>query len=301
MSSEQLADGVNPLDAELAATWDVLKGYSGRDTDLGVARRFGGAAAAYSLRDIGAMNGRVVRVRRDSDNAEEDFSANQVASGALEDFVGSGNDGFVSIWYDQSGNSNNATQTSIGEQPNIVSNGDIIKNANGNPSLEFDGSGKHLEYGNVTSNINTISSFIYLERTAASGAEIVTSQGSSATTPASRWYTPFFNSAVAYLGYGAAGSTALNLGTVSTLTPTLLSFACGESNVEGFANGTSKGTLTLEDASTTSVTNDDIGKFGTSGGFEYTGRITEYFIYASKLQSDVDTINDEINNHYNIY
>jgi hypothetical protein len=35
MSSEQLADGVNPLDAELAATWDVLKGYSGRDTDLG--------------------------------------------------------------------------------------------------------------------------------------------------------------------------------------------------------------------------------------------------------------------------
>ena len=65
MSSEQLADGVNPLDAELAATWDVLKGYSGRDTDLGIARRFGGAAAAYSLRDIGAMNGSVVRVRRE--------------------------------------------------------------------------------------------------------------------------------------------------------------------------------------------------------------------------------------------
>ena len=82
MSSEQLADGVNPLDAELAATWDILKGYSGRDTDLGIARRFGDAAAAYSLRDIGAMNGRVVKVRRDSDDAEEDFSANQVASGA---------------------------------------------------------------------------------------------------------------------------------------------------------------------------------------------------------------------------
>jgi hypothetical protein len=87
MSSEQLADGVNPLDAELAATWDLLKGYSGRDTDLGIARRFGGASAAYSLRDIGAMNGKVVRVRRDSDAAEEDFSANQVASGALETFV----------------------------------------------------------------------------------------------------------------------------------------------------------------------------------------------------------------------
>ena len=91
MSSEQLADGVNPLDAELAATWDVLKGYSGRDTDLGIARRFGGSAAAYSLRDIGAMNGRVVKARRDVDgqgsDPEEDFSANQVSSGALEDWV----------------------------------------------------------------------------------------------------------------------------------------------------------------------------------------------------------------------
>lgn len=93
MSSEQLADGVNPLDAELAATWDVLKGYSGRDTDLGIARRFGGAAAAYSLRDIGAMNGSVVRVRREPNDTtasiddEERFSANQVQSGALEDWV----------------------------------------------------------------------------------------------------------------------------------------------------------------------------------------------------------------------
>ncbi len=87
MSSEQLADGVNPLDAELAATWDVLKGYSGRDTDPGIGRRFGGAAAAYSLRDIGAMNGRVVKARRSEDDLEEDFSANQVSSGALEDWV----------------------------------------------------------------------------------------------------------------------------------------------------------------------------------------------------------------------
>lgn len=90
MSSEQLADGVNPLDAELAATWDVLKGYSGRDTDLGIARRFGGASAAYSLRNIGSDGLPVVRVRRDSDDTEEDFSANQVASGALETFVQAG-------------------------------------------------------------------------------------------------------------------------------------------------------------------------------------------------------------------
>ena len=93
MSSEQLADGVNPLDAELAATWDILNGYSGRDTDLGIARRFGGAAAAYSLRDIGAMNGSVVRVRREPEDTtaaiddEENSSANQVQDGTLERWV----------------------------------------------------------------------------------------------------------------------------------------------------------------------------------------------------------------------
>ena len=87
MPSQKLASGENLLKGELAAAWNILEGSSGDYTDLGIARRFGGSAAAYSLRDIGAMNGRVVKVRRDSDDAEEDFSANQVASGALETWV----------------------------------------------------------------------------------------------------------------------------------------------------------------------------------------------------------------------
>lgn len=53
---------------------------------LGLARRFGGAAAAYSLRDIGAAGGRVVRVRRNSDAIEQDFSAAQVQNDELENF-----------------------------------------------------------------------------------------------------------------------------------------------------------------------------------------------------------------------
>ena len=91
MSSEFLASGENVLDSNLGGAWDITNGYAGRKQDLGIARRFGGSAAAYSLRDIGAMNGRVVKVRRDVDgqgtDPEEDFSANQVASGALEDWV----------------------------------------------------------------------------------------------------------------------------------------------------------------------------------------------------------------------
>ena len=49
----------------------------------------GGATAAYSLRDLNdrAGNNKVVRVRRDSDNAERDFKAKEVSNGTLTDWV----------------------------------------------------------------------------------------------------------------------------------------------------------------------------------------------------------------------
>ena len=94
MSSEHLASAQTELKGDLGASWNILDGASANYTDLGIARRFGGAAAAYSLRDIGAMNGRVVKARREphdgsttSVNDEEDFSASQVQSGVLEDWV----------------------------------------------------------------------------------------------------------------------------------------------------------------------------------------------------------------------
>jgi len=144
MSSEHLASAQNLLKGNLAGAWDILSGAQGQYTDLGIARRFGGAAAAYSLRDIGALGGAVVRVRRDSDNAEDNFSANQIISGALETFVGASNDGFVETLYDQSGNIRDAIQGTATNQPKIVSNGSLIT-VNGKPAITFDGNDNFLE------------------------------------------------------------------------------------------------------------------------------------------------------------
>ena len=44
-------------------------------------------AAAYSLRSLTGGDPKVVRVRRASDNHEQDFTASDVSSGALQDFV----------------------------------------------------------------------------------------------------------------------------------------------------------------------------------------------------------------------
>jgi len=53
----------------------------------GLLNEYPGAAAAYSLRKLSSSTTNVVRVRRSSDNAEQDFTASQITSGAMLDFV----------------------------------------------------------------------------------------------------------------------------------------------------------------------------------------------------------------------
>lgn len=83
-----------------------------------------GAVAAYSLRKLRtAYAGAAVRVRRSSDNAEQDigFSGVDFDAGAFSAFVGGGS-GLAAKWYDQSGNTNDVTQAVALEQPQVVLN-----------------------------------------------------------------------------------------------------------------------------------------------------------------------------------
>jgi hypothetical protein len=86
------------------------------------------AAAAYSLRKLKkTYTGSAIRVRRSSDNAEQDiaFTGGQLNTTALLTFCGVGN-GFVTTWYDQSGNAKNLVQTITAQQPYIVVSGALI-------------------------------------------------------------------------------------------------------------------------------------------------------------------------------
>jgi len=106
--------------------------------------RYPGAAVAYSLRRLRIQYiGPLIRVRRSSDNAEMDIGLNFSSDGssldenALLAFVGNGN-GFVTRWYDQSGNGIDQIRTIASEQPQIVTNGTIYRD-NGKPALWFNG------------------------------------------------------------------------------------------------------------------------------------------------------------------
>ena len=113
--------------------------HGGRDKLLD---KFPGAAAAYSLRVLNTdYKAPVVQVRRSGDNAEETFTANEVGDGTLAAWVTAGGgteDGFVKTWYDQSGNGNDASQTTLLNQPQIVASGAVVLE-NGEAAIDFDG------------------------------------------------------------------------------------------------------------------------------------------------------------------
>ena len=99
-----------------------------------------GATMAYSVRKLrSAYGGSALRVRRSSDNAEQDigFIGGDLDTSALTTFC-SGTNGFVTTWYDQSISGVNPVQATTTKQPQIVSSGSLITE-NGKPAIQFDG------------------------------------------------------------------------------------------------------------------------------------------------------------------
>lgn len=99
-------------------------------------------AVAFSTRKVAtSYRGACMRVRRASDNREQDigFVQTDLDSESLLTFA-AGFDCFVSVWYDQSGRNRHATQTDPRVQPQIVRDGKIVMDTNGNQiSMRFNG------------------------------------------------------------------------------------------------------------------------------------------------------------------
>jgi hypothetical protein len=137
------------------------------------------AAAAYSLRKLKtAYTGSAIRVRRSSDNTETDigFSGANLDTTALTSFC-SGTNGFVTTWYDQSGNSRNVTQTTAANQPQIVSSGSVILQ-NGKPTINFVDNTDFLRFsGAISTSINNTMATVSKFNTPLTGYRVIMSIG----------------------------------------------------------------------------------------------------------------------------
>jgi len=121
---------------------------------VGLLDTYPGASVAYSLRLLKSdYTGNAIRVRRSSDSAEQNIGfdgSGNLDTSTLTSFCGSGN-GFVTTWYDQSGNGRNATQTTAINQPQIVSSGSVIT-LNSKPSIQSTNDLKVLRASNISYN-----------------------------------------------------------------------------------------------------------------------------------------------------
>ena len=106
----------------------------------GILNQFPGASLGLSLELLDKdYSGFCIKVRRSSDNAEKNigFVNNVLDASSLMTFAGS-DTVTVTIWYDQSGSGNNATQTQGSKQPMIVDAGTLIR-IEGQPAIQGDG------------------------------------------------------------------------------------------------------------------------------------------------------------------
>jgi len=256
------------------------------DEKNGLLDIYPGAAAAYSLRNLQGRSGKdsaVVRVRRDNDNAEADFTAAEVGDGTLAAWVGAGNDGFVRTWYDQSGNGGHATQSTQANQPQIVVSG-TLQTESSKPVFELNGSSQRLDRS--TFSVNGFVFFVAKGITGGSGFQGLTNSLviTDSSTPL-RW------------ALRKTGDAALAADTdLSSETRSLLSFRTLANNCSIWVNGVQKATDNITNAFTASDTN----LFWRDNSY-FKGRVHELLVYNSDQSTNRAAIEANINTHYSIY
>lgn len=124
---------------------------------VGLLDTYPSAAAAYSVRLLKSdYAGSAMEVRIDTVGQplyDIGFDANGDLDTADLISKAAGNDAFVVTWYDQSGNANNAQNTTASSQSKIVNSGSIIT-AGGLPNIQFDGVDDYLSADLGSLNIN---------------------------------------------------------------------------------------------------------------------------------------------------
>ena len=247
---------------------------------------YGGAAAAYSLRKLSnTYSGSAIRVRRSSDNTEMNIGfdgSGNLDTSALTTFVGAGN-GFVTTWYDQSGNGRNMTQTTANLQPTIVSAGSILLQS-GKPKISLSG-GKWF-----TSNTP------YSPTTRRDAFFVTNNDGDTVFL----YPDDYAGSSYAY-GYVASnGDGSTNLYYNPDSTPSL------------YVNNTLQSVSTRAQVYTALNGYKLVGhenfrniyslfNLGRYSGYEYGGSFQEVIYYFSDQSSNRSGINSNINTYYSIY
>jgi hypothetical protein len=264
---------------------------------VGLLDTYPNAAAAYSVRKLrAAYTGSAIRVRRSSDNTEQDigFSGANLDTTALTSFC-SGTNGFVTTWYDQSGNANNATQSTAANQPQIVSSGSIITQGT-KPTLQSNGSSQFLSTtGTAFSSIQTTLIAVNKQSSIFAGYKRLLCIGAyndgyhMGSNPATDDMLAIFNSSP----FTCFGGTSISYNVSIAYNNATTGFLVN--------NGTQVNSITTTVSSYGSenlfIANDKSG----NPTDIWNGVFQEIIVYPSSQSSNLSGINTNINTYYGIY
>ena len=249
----------------------------------GLLNDYSGAAAAYSLRLLdNTYTGNAIKVRRASDNAEQDiaFSNNELDTATLETFA-SGTDAFVTTWYDQSGNGNDATQTTATKQPKIVNAGSTILES-GKPIITKTDNDSKLNTTLVgTQNASFFGSFL------CDNFSILLSQSAVTTNP--------------YLGVarlGDTGASEVNVGNISYYKNGTIISTPNRDTILSAYETQSVGSIFIDNGL---GFNTDGYAFGYDSSSYSMYDMQEFIIYPNDQNTNRTGIETNINDFYSIY
>jgi hypothetical protein len=246
----------------------------------GLLATYTGAAAAYSVRQLANTAVMSMRVRRDSDDVEQNFgfdSNGDLDTAGIASFCGTAN-GYVTRWWDQSTNGNHADQATDASQPQIY-NGTAVITENGKPILYAANGNVSLSNG-LAGNANAyVFSVVDIHITAV----LLSDQGQT------DWYMA---------ARSGIGNTAHNNITISNLYKNGNSVTYTSQN-DAWVGMNQDQSLITGDINTSVVSNYTLGYTSTAsyGAYDY----QELIIYHSDQSTNRTGIETDINTYFSIY
>jgi hypothetical protein len=291
----------------LAISWEdvpavtgILDGYT---ADLGV-------AYSPALLDINYA-GSAIRVRRASDNTEQDigFDGTDLDTAALTTFC-TGTDCFIRTWYDQSGNTRNLTQTTTANQPKIYDSSTGVNLTNALASLRFDGSNDVLKNINngLLNNVAGATIFAVVDSDQTTQADKTALQ-IAFTGGFSRVILRHSTTTAQRFDIGGRRVSADSLQFITSNTSTTAQVIMTgvvnytDTDLTLYQNGTQVAqSLSFQTSSNSAATNSDIGVGATvTDGSPFIGTIQAIIVYSADKSADRAAIETALNDYFNVY
>ena len=270
---------------------------------------YSGAVGAYSVTRYlksSFVGQAVVQLRRSNDGATADFTPTELTDGTATTWAGANQSARVNIWYDQSGNSKDISQSSLYNKPHLITSGSVDTLDGTHPAIDFDGTNDVIfinsQFPDIVLNAISVFCVAKYDTTPTTPSECLYSLGWTANS--GRFFMQNWNSSGYEYGYyhGYAGTwNALTGGPTANTSKHLFHSIAGSTlgHFEAWVDTTSMGYATLSSNATSG--NYGIGGVNSVTDYALDGKVSEFILYQSDQYNNLTGIRTDINDFYTLY